>query len=66
MPGRCSPQLSSEMSCDICHSGGPASELRVTMENILQLHNQKVGTRLHGYGGQGLLGAPMSVSLYGD
>jgi mono/diheme cytochrome c family protein len=38
--------VSSEMSCDICHSGGPASELRVTMENILQLHDQKVGTSL--------------------
>ena len=38
--------VSSEMSCDICHSGGPANELAETMKNILTLHDENNGTSL--------------------
>jgi mono/diheme cytochrome c family protein/uncharacterized membrane protein len=38
--------VSSEMSCDICHSGGPANELKETMRNILSLHDASNGTSL--------------------
>lgn len=38
--------VSSEMRCDICHSGGPAKELSVTMENILTLHDKNQDTIL--------------------
>ena len=38
--------VSSEMSCEICHSGGPAKELNVTMANVLEAHDRNEGTDL--------------------